>query len=174
MISPHRSLLRENPQTKKSNGQSILEYIVHCCVTKYKIVLFDSFFLSFIFPFFFSICNVIVIFYRKTMNNLNKESVPSLSRLNHSSPKYTENRQVRRQSKIRRNFLQGESNLVLQQSLRRQIMRLIKAEQIRTKKYMYYIYDDLSVEDFITVSFSSSNKRKIFSFENSAVALYIF
>lgn len=53
-------------------------------------------------------------------------------------------------------------------------MRLIKAEQIRTKKYMYYIYDDLSVEDFITVSFSSSNKRKIFSFENSAVALYIF
>lgn len=170
MISPHRSLLRENPQTKKSNGQSILEYIVHCCVTKYKIALFSS---LLFFP-FFSICNVIVIFYRKTMNNLDKESVPSLSRLNHSSPKYTENRQVRRQSKIRRNFLQGESNLVLQQSLRRQIMRLIKAEQIRTKTYMYYIYDDLSVEDFITVSFSSSNKRKIFSFENSAVALYIF
>ena len=117
MISPHRSLLRENPQTKKSNGQSILEYIVHCCVTKYKIALFGSFFLSFIFPFFFfAICNVIVIFYRKTMN---KESVPSLSRLNHSSPKYTENRQVRRQSKIRRNFLQGESNLVLKQSLGR-------------------------------------------------------
>lgn len=30
-----------------------MEYIVHCCVTKYKIVLFGSFFLSFIFPFFF-------------------------------------------------------------------------------------------------------------------------
>ena len=43
-------------------------------------------------------------------------------------------------------------------------MRLIKAEQIRTKKYMYYIYDDLSVEDFITVSFSSqTNERSLVS-----------